>query len=71
MYPIVLFGFIALVIFILLVAANPGNANSHIFVSLILAFILTFVVLYQRAKDMNDKKTKKELDEIFWMFREL
>ena len=69
MYPIVLFGIIALVVFILLVSANPDNINTHIFVSLIIGFLLTFFVIYQRAVDQNDKKTKKDLEDIFWMFR--
>ena len=59
MYPIVLFGIIALVIFILLVAANPGNVSMHLFVSIIVSFILTFFVLYQRAVDTKDKKLKQ------------
>jgi len=71
MYPVVLFGVITLVTFILLVSANPGNVNMHIFVSLILGFLLTFFVLYQRAVDQKDKKTKKELEDIFWMFRDV
>ena len=69
MYPIVLFGVIALVVFIILISANPENVNTHIFVSLIVGFVLTFFILYQRANDTKDKKLKRELDEIFWMFR--
>ena len=71
MYPIVLFGVTTLVIFIILVAANPVDINKHIFISLALGFIITFLVLYQRAIDSNDIKKKQDLNQIFWMFRDV
>jgi ABC-type uncharacterized transport system permease subunit len=72
MYPIVLFGIITLVIFIILVAANPADMNNkHVFISLVLGFILTFLILYQRAIDTNDAKKKQDLNQIFWMFRDV
>ena len=71
MYPIVLFGVTTLVIFIILVAANPVDINNHIFISLALGFILTFLILYQRAIDSNDENQKKDLNQIFWMFRDI
>jgi hypothetical protein len=69
MYPIVLFGVTTLVIFIILVAANPVEINQHVFVSLALGFIITFLILYQRAIDSNDENKKNDLNQIFWMFR--
>jgi len=71
MYPILLFGVTTLVIFIILVAANPVDVNKHIFISLALGFILTFLILYQRAIDSNDDKKKHDLNQIFWMFRDV
>jgi hypothetical protein len=71
MYPIFLFGITTLVIFIILVAANPVDVNKHIFISLALGFILTFLILYQRAIDSNDAKKKHDLNEIFWIFRDV
>ena len=71
MYPILLFGVTTLVIFIILVAANPVDINKHIFISLALGFILTFLILYQRAIDSNDVKKKHDLNQIFWMFRDV
>ena len=71
MYPIVLFGVITLVIFTILVAANQADVNKHIFISLILGIILTFLILYQRAIDSNDTNKKKDLNQIFWMFRDV
>jgi hypothetical protein len=69
MYPIVLFAISGLLVFVILVAANPGNISTHIFVSLFIAFIVTFFVLYQRAIDKKDKKTQQEIGDIFWMFK--
>jgi hypothetical protein len=53
----------------MLVAANPGNITMHIVVSVFVSFVVTFFVLYQRAVDTKDKKTQRELGEIFWMFK--
>jgi len=69
MYPIVLFAVCALLVFVMLVAANPGNITMHIVVSVFVSFVVTFFVLYQRAVDTKDKKTQRELGEIFWMFK--
>lgn len=69
MYPIVLFAVSALLVFVMLVSANPANLTMHIFVSLFVGFVITFFVLYQRAIDTKNAKTKKDLDEIFWMFK--
>jgi hypothetical protein len=71
MYPIVLFAIITLVVFIILVAANPASINTHLFVSLTIGFVLTFFILYQRAIDSNDDKKKRDLNQIFWMFRDV
>lgn len=69
MYPIVLFAVSTLLVFVILVAANPGNLGMHVFVSLFVGFVVTFFVLYQRALDTKNVKTKKDLEEIFWMFK--
>ena len=71
MYPIVLFGVTTLVIFTILVAANPAEMNNHLFVSLALGIVLTFLILYQRAVDSDDTNKKHALGEIFWMFRDV
>lgn len=71
MYPIVVFGVVTLVVLIILVAANPENINNHIFVSLFVGFILTFLIIYQRVIDSEDGHKKRELDRIFWMFRDV
>ena len=65
MYPIVLFGVIALVVFLLLISANPGNTMMHASVSIFIALILSYFILYQRAVDT---KTKKDDFSLFWMF---
>ena len=69
MYPIVLFAVSALLSFLLLVAANPENLTMHIFVSLFVGFVITFFVLYQRAIDTKNAKTKRDLEDVFWMFK--
>jgi hypothetical protein len=69
MYPIVLFAVSALLVFVILVAANPGNFTTHIFVSLFVGFVVTFFVLYQRAIDTKNAKTKRDLEDVFWMFK--
>ena len=69
MYPIVLFGVITLVVLIILVAANPERINNHLFVSLFIGVILTFLILYQRAIDSNNDKAKQDLDKSLWLFR--
>ena len=65
MYPIVLFGVIALVVFLLLISANPGNTMMHASISIFIGFLLTYFILYQRAMDT---KTKRDDFDLFWMF---
>jgi hypothetical protein len=69
MYPIVLFAVSTLLVFVILVAANPANLTMHIIVSLFVGFIVTFFVLYQRAIDTKNAKTKRDLEDVFWMFK--
>jgi uncharacterized membrane protein YqjE len=69
MYPFVLFGVITLVVLIILVAANPERISNHLFVSLFVGIVLTFLILYQRAIDNNNIKAKHDLDESMWFFR--
>jgi hypothetical protein len=69
MYPIVLFAVSTLLVFVMLVAANPGNLTMHIFVSLFVGFVVTFFVLYQRAIDTKNAKAKRDLEDVFWMFK--
>ena len=69
MYPIVLFAVSTLLVFVVLVAANPENLPMHVAVSLFVGFVITFFVLYQRAIDTKNKKAKEDLGEIFWMFK--
>jgi len=69
MYPIVLFAVSTLLVFVMLVAANPGNLTMHLFVSLFVGFVVTFFVLYQRAIDTKNAKAKRDLEDVFWMFK--
>lgn len=69
MYPIVLFAVSALLVFVILVAARPENLTTHVFVSLFIGFVVTFFVLYQRAIDTKNAKTKRDLEDVFWMFK--
>lgn len=65
MYPIILFGVVSLVVFVILMAANPGNMMAHAVVSIFVGIIVTYFILYQR---MMDKNKNKHDDEWLWIF---
>ena len=67
MYPFVLFGVVALVVFVILMTANPGNASLHAGVSVFVGIIITYFILYQRMVD-GPKKKHNDDDDWFWIF---
>jgi dipeptide/tripeptide permease len=74
MYPLVILGVIALVLFIFLQAINRNDMQNAV-VSIIIGIILTYFIVFLRWSDKNKKESskkgskddKEDSDFLFWL----